>query len=92
MEETIQVRKRGAATIPAALREKYGIKEGDTFLVLDLDGLFVLMPMVPMVPELARETESMRLEAGVSVQELLEGLREQRDRYYREHYTDGDKS
>jgi AbrB family looped-hinge helix DNA binding protein len=89
MEGTIQVRKRGVVTLPAELREKYGIEEGDTFRVLDLDGLFVLTPMVPMVPELAREIESMRLEAGVSIQELLEGLREQRERYYREHYADG---
>ena len=90
MEETIRVRKRGVVTLPAVLREKYGIEEGDTFRVLDLGGLFVLTPMVPMVPELAREIESMRLEVGVSIQELLEGLREQRERYYREHYADGD--
>lgn len=89
MQDTIQVRKRGVVTLPADLREKYGIEEGDTFRVLDLDGLFVLTPMVPMMPELAREIESMRLEAGVSIQELLEGLREQRERYHREHYADG---
>jgi bifunctional DNA-binding transcriptional regulator/antitoxin component of YhaV-PrlF toxin-antitoxin module len=89
MEEAIQVRKRGVLTLPARLREKYSIKEGDTFRVLDLDGLFVLTPMVPMVPELAREIESMRLEAGISIQELLEGLREQRERYNHEHYANG---
>jgi len=89
MEETIQVRKRGVVTLPAKLRHKYGIEEGDTFRVLDLDGLFVLSPMVPMVPELAREIESTRLEAGMSIKELLEGLREQRERYYREHYANG---
>jgi bifunctional DNA-binding transcriptional regulator/antitoxin component of YhaV-PrlF toxin-antitoxin module len=89
MEETIQVRKRGVVTLPAELRGKYGIEEGDTFRLLDLDGLFVLTPMVPMVPELAREIESMRLGAGMSIQELLEGLIEQRERYHREHYIDG---
>ncbi len=89
MEEVIRVRKRGVVTLPARLREKYGIEEGDTFRVLDLDGLFVLTPMVPMVPELAREIESMRLEAGISNQELLEGLREQRERYYHEQYANG---
>lgn len=88
MQETIQVRKRGVVTLPAELRQKYNIEEGDTFRVLDLDGLFVLTPMVPMVPELAREIENMRLEEGISIQELLEGLREQRDRYYQEQYAD----
>jgi AbrB family looped-hinge helix DNA binding protein len=90
MEETIQVRKRGVVTLPADLRQKYNIEEGDTFRVLDLDGLFVLTPMVPMVPELAREIEAMRLGEGISIQELLKGLREQRERYHQEEYTDGE--
>ena len=92
MEETVQVRKRGVVTLPADLRQKYNIEEGDTFRVLDLDGVFVLTPMVPMVPELAREIESMRLEQGISIQELLEGLREQRERYVQEKYTDDDRA
>jgi len=41
---------------------------------------------VPMVPELAREIERMRLEAGLSIEDLLSSLREQRERYYREKY------
>jgi AbrB family looped-hinge helix DNA binding protein len=86
MEATIQVRQRGTLTLPAELREKYGIRPGDTFRLLDLDGIFVLTPMVPMVPELAREIERARLEAGLSVEELLSTLREERERYHREHY------
>lgn len=81
MEATIQVRQRGTLTLPADLREKYGIREGDTFRVLDLDGIFVLTPMTPMVPELAREIERARLEAGLSIDELLRTLREQRENY-----------
>ena len=40
--------------------------------------------MVPMVPELAREIERMRLEAGLSVEDMLTALREQRKRYSQE--------
>ncbi len=87
MNTTVQVRKRGVLTLPAGLREKYGIREGDTFRVIDLDGIFVLTPMVPMVPELAEEIERARLEAGLSVEELVKGLREQRERYYQEKYA-----
>ena len=82
MEATIQVRQRGTLTLPADLREKYGIREGDTFRLLDLDGIFVLTPMVAMVPELAREIEMARLEAGLSIDELLRTLREQREKYH----------
>lgn len=86
MSATVQVRQRGTLTLPAELREKYGIRPGDTFRLVDLDGIFVLTPMVPMVPELAREIERMRLEAGLSIEDLLSSLREQRERYYREKY------
>ena len=78
MDATVQVRKRGVLTLPAELRAKYGIEEGDTFRLVDLDGLLLLTPMVPMVPELAREIERMREEAGLSTEELLKSLREQR--------------
>lgn len=86
METTVQVRDRGVMTLPVDLRKKHDIRAGDSFRVVDLDGIFVLTPMVPMVPELAREIEKARLEAGLSVEELLEGLRQQREQYYQEAY------
>jgi len=86
MEATIQVRRRGVLTLPAEFRTKYGIQPGDTFHLVDLDGVFVLTPMVSMVPELAREIERVRLEAGLSTEELLNSLREQRERYHQENY------
>jgi len=86
MESAIQVRKRGVLTIPSELREKYSIKEGDTFQLVDVDGIFVLTPMVPMVPELAREIERFRKESELSTEELIQGLREERERYYQGKY------
>ncbi len=82
MENTIQVRQRGIMTLPANLREKYDITEGDTFRVIDLDGIFVLTPMVSMLPELTRAIEKTRLEAGLSIEELLHSLREKREQYH----------
>lgn len=86
MDTTVQVRQRGSLTLPAELRERYGIEPGDTFRLLDLDGIFVLTPMVPMVPELAREIERARLEAGLDTVDLLQALREERERYNAETY------
>lgn len=88
MVETLQVRQRGTLTLPSTLREKYGIQPGDTFSLVDLDGIFVLTPMVPMVPELAREIERLRQAAGLTVEDLLTGLREQREKYAQEHYAE----
>ena len=86
MDSLIQVRSRGVITLPAELREKYGIENGDIFRLVDLDGVFVLTPLVPMVPELAREIERARVEAGLSIDDLLHGLREQRQQYNQEKY------
>lgn len=86
MNSTIQIRKRGVVTIPSELRERYDIQEGDTYQLVDMDGIFVLTPMIPIVPELAKEIERYRQEAGVSTEDLMKGLREERKRYHREQY------
>lgn len=86
MELTLQVRERGVLTLPAELREKYGIRPGDILRLVDLDGLFVLTPMAPIVPELAYEIERLRREAGLTTEDVLQALREQRARYHAERY------
>jgi len=79
MSLTVQVRKRGVLTLPADVRQKYGIETGDTLRVLDLDGILVFTPMVPMVPELAREIERLREEAGLTTEQMLRSLRQLRE-------------
>ncbi len=86
MDTTVQVRQRGAVTLPVGLRERYNIRPGDTFRIVDLDGVFVLTPVVPLVPQLAGEIERARVDAGLSAEEMLQGLREQRQRYVGEKY------
>jgi len=82
MEATIQVRQRGTITLPSNLRQKYRIREGDILLVIDLFGKFFLTPMVPIVPELAREIERARQKAGLSTEDLLLILREESEKYH----------
>ena len=86
MSTTIQVRERGVITLPAELRDKYKIETGQIFRLVDLDGIFVFVPMVPIVPELANEIERLRLEAGLSMEDLLVSLREQREKYTTDKY------
>jgi bifunctional DNA-binding transcriptional regulator/antitoxin component of YhaV-PrlF toxin-antitoxin module len=51
------VGNRGTPTLPTELRQKYRIEEGDVFRLIDLDGIFVITPMMPMITVLAREIE-----------------------------------
>lgn len=87
MQVTLHIQDPGVLVLPNDLCEKYGMKVGDMLHLTDLDGVFVLSPIMPIVPEIAREIERMRIEAGLSTEDLLKSLREQRERYYQEHYA-----
>jgi len=83
---TVQVRQRGTLTLPADVRDRYNIQPGDSYRLVDLDGILVLTPLAPLAPELAREIERARVEAGLSVEEMLADLRAQRERYTTEKF------
>ena len=81
---TIQIRQRGAITLPVKLRQRHSLETGDALTLIDLDGVFFVAPKVSLVPKLAADIERLRQEAGLSVEDLLDGLDEQRRHYYRE--------
>jgi bifunctional DNA-binding transcriptional regulator/antitoxin component of YhaV-PrlF toxin-antitoxin module len=85
--KTLTLRKRGTLTLPADLREKYRLEEGEPLTLLDLGGVFILAPKVSLVPKLVGEFERLREETGLSVEDLLEGLDEQRRKLYKERYS-----
>lgn len=84
MAVTLQVRQRGTLTLPAKLRAKYKIEEGDVFTLIDLDGVLILSPRVSIVPKLVGEIERLREASGLTIEDLVEGLDEQRQRIHRE--------
>jgi len=84
---TLKVGKRVVLTLPKDVREKYGIEDGDALHLVDLEGgMLVLTPMMPAVASLIEKIEAIREDEGVSLEELLVGLREQRERLTREVY------
>ena len=79
--KTIQVRKRGTITLPVIIREKYRLEEGDPITLVDMgEGVF-LSPKRSLLPKLAQEIDRLREEHGVSTEELIAGVAEQRARY-----------
>lgn len=85
MAVAVQMRAKGSLTIPADLRQKYGFDEGDVFTLVELgDGSFLLSPRISIVPKLVAELEAIRAEAGVTLDELLNGLPEVRRQLYTE--------
>jgi bifunctional DNA-binding transcriptional regulator/antitoxin component of YhaV-PrlF toxin-antitoxin module len=81
----LQLRGRGTLTLPAKIRERYGLDDGDPITLVDLDGALLLSPRVSVVSKLAVEIEYLRTEAGLSLEDLLTGVREQRAKYLVEH-------
>ena len=67
---TIQVRQRGTLTLPAELREKYRLADGDPLSVVDLDGAILLTPKVLIVPRIAAEMERLRKAKKLSLKDL----------------------
>jgi bifunctional DNA-binding transcriptional regulator/antitoxin component of YhaV-PrlF toxin-antitoxin module len=87
---TIQVRKKGNITLPIDLRTKYGVDEGDIFTLIDMgDGSFLLTPRISQVNRLGDKVAEILGDAGASLDDLLNTLDEERERYYQERYVTG---
>lgn len=85
---TIQVRKKGSFTLPMDLRTKYGVDEGDVFTLIDMgDGSFLLTPRISQVNRLGDRVSEMLNAEGVSLDDLLNTLDDERERYYQERYA-----
>jgi len=85
---TIQIRSKGAVTIPVELRRKYGLDEGDIITLIDLgDGSFLLTPKVSKVDRLGDRVAQAMAKEGVSLDEILSALDDERARYYLERYA-----
>jgi bifunctional DNA-binding transcriptional regulator/antitoxin component of YhaV-PrlF toxin-antitoxin module len=89
-QETIQLREKGVLTLPVNLRRKYSLSAGDVFSLIDLgEGAFVLSPNSSKLAALGDKVSELLQEQGVSVNDMLLVLEEEREQYYREHYVDG---
>lgn len=83
MEYTVELTERGSVTLPAALRERYHLEDGDILTVIDLDGVLVLAPKAGLVSRLVGDIERIREEAGLSVSDLIDEVHEDRRRHAR---------
>jgi AbrB family looped-hinge helix DNA binding protein len=84
---TLQIRSKGSITLPASLRKKYGLEEGEVLTVIDLgEGTILLKPMMSQVNKLSSQIARRLKEENVSLDDLLQALDEERKIYYKEHY------
>ena len=85
---TLQIRSKGAVTLPIELRRKYGLGEGDIITLIDLgEGSLLLTPIVTQVNRLGDRITKAMAEEGVSMDEILTALDEEREVYYQERFV-----
>lgn len=84
----VQMRDKGGITLPAELRKRYDLNAGDVFSLVDAgDGAFMLIPRVLQVERLGEQFVRGMEEAGVSLDDLLATLDEERETYYKDRYV-----
>jgi bifunctional DNA-binding transcriptional regulator/antitoxin component of YhaV-PrlF toxin-antitoxin module len=85
---TVQVRRKGVITLPVELRRQYNLGEGDVFTLVDLgSGSFLLTLRVSQVARLGDQVGQLMEKEGVTLEEMLEALDQEREAYYQEHYA-----
>lgn len=86
---TVQMRSKGTITLPASLRKKYNLEDGELFTIIDLgEGSILIKAMVSQVNKLGDKIARQLKEDNVTLDDLLETLDEERQRYYQEHYAE----
>jgi bifunctional DNA-binding transcriptional regulator/antitoxin component of YhaV-PrlF toxin-antitoxin module len=86
-QATIRLRDKGVITLPISLRRKYSLRAGDVFSLSDLgDGAFVLTPKVSRVATLGDKVADILQAEGLMIEDILQSLDVERERYYSEHF------
>lgn len=81
---TVRVQAGGAVTIPKAIRDRHGIETGTPMLVLDVEGVLVFSPAGSTVATLADEIARHRDAAGLTDDDVVAALRDERERIAQE--------
>ena len=76
----LRIRRRGIITLPARLRKKYKLEEGQILTIIDLgEGTILLTPKVSQVDKLANQIAEELKDENVNLEDLLQTLNEVRE-------------
>jgi len=84
---TVRIRERGQVTIPSSFRKDLGLGENDTLNMVKIDEMLILTPRKPFGDAVARKVESAMKRKGLTLDDLLGNLKEQRKKYSREAHA-----
>lgn len=83
----VKLRERGQLTIPYEYRKELGLGKEDMLNVLKIGDVLILVPRQLAGDVISRKIESAMKKKGLTLENLLKNLREQRKRYSEKTYA-----
>jgi AbrB family looped-hinge helix DNA binding protein len=81
-----EIRARGQLTIPKKVREKGPLYEGETVSIIPIGNSILVTPHRLELDEARREIRKIMRASGVTLEDLLDGLEDERESLFEETY------
>ncbi len=82
----VKLRERGQLTIPSEYRKDLNLEENDALKILKVGDVLILTPKRMAGDTLTKKIEKTMKKKGISLDDLLDDLKEQRAKYSKETY------
>ena len=83
---TTEIKSRGQLTIPKKIRAMSQLEEGQVVSIIPVGDSVIITPKRLDLDEARREMKKILKGSGLSVEDLLEGLKGEREEVYQETY------
>jgi len=81
-----EIKARGQLTIPKKIRETSNIEEGNVVSILPVGDSLIITPKRLELDEARRQLKKLLKASGLTIEELIEGLKEERGDLFKETY------
>ena len=81
-----EIKARGQLTIPKKIREMSNLEEGQVVSIIPVGDSLIITPKRLELDEARREIRKLLKASGLSPEDLLKGLSEEREALYKEKY------
>lgn len=81
-----EIKSRGQLTIPKKIRESKHLEEGQVVSIIPVGDSILITPKRLELDEARRQMRKLLKSSGLSLEDLISGLKEEREALYRETY------
>lgn len=81
-----EVKSRGQLTIPKQIREMSHLEEGQVVSIIPVGDSVIITPKRLELDEARRQIKKILKESGLAAEDVLAGLKQEREAIYRETY------